>query len=169
MTFKLDMEMLSKRCCSTLAFMTSIDFAVVSGDKIVWNTWTTHYSSPASSRASMNTMIKSYDAEFKVFQSTTAAWPKYGNFGVDWPMGGQLMPMATDVIPFFNDIAYGILKDNFLEIDLMDGYWITYSRPDNREVGTVGSKLSHPGLEVLSAMARIWSMLILQRACGGTD
>ena len=115
------------------------------------------------------TMIKSYDAEFKVFQSTTAAWPKYGNFGVDWPMGGQLMPMATDVIPFFNDIAYGILKDNFLEIDLMDGYWITYSRPDNREVGTVGSKLSHPGLEVLSAMARIWSMLILQRACGGTD
>jgi hypothetical protein len=114
-------------------------------------------------------MIHLYDAEFKVFQSTTAAWPKYGNFGVDWPMGGQLMPVATDVIPFFNDIAYGVFKENFLDIHLMDGFWITYSRPDNREVGSVGSKLSHPGLEVLSAMTRIWSMLLLQRACGRTD
>ena len=111
-------------------------------------------------------MIQSYDAEFKVFQSTTAAWPKYGNFGVEWPMGGQLMPVATDAIPFFNEIACGILMENFPEIDRMDGYWITYSRPDNREVGTIGSKLSHPGLEVLSAMARIWSTLVLERACG---
>jgi hypothetical protein len=79
------------------------------------------------------------------------------------------MPMATDVIPHFNDIAFGVLQKNFPDIDLMDGYWITYSRPENREVGSVGSKLSHPGLEVLSGMTRIWSMVILERICGYGD
>jgi hypothetical protein len=110
-------------------------------------------------------MIQSFDADFKVFQSTTAAWPKYGNFGVEWPLGAQTLPVATDIIPFFNDIAFGVMQDNFPGIDIMDGFWITYSRPDNREVGTIGKKLSHPGLEVLSAMTRIWSMLILERIC----
>jgi hypothetical protein len=37
---------------------------------------------------------------------------------------------------------------------------------DNREIGTTGKKLSHPGLEVQSAMTIIWSMLILERVCG---
>lgn len=43
---------------------------------------------------------------------------------------------------------------------------ISSSHSDNREIGTTGKKLSHPGLEVQSAMTIIWSMLILERVCG---
>jgi len=110
-------------------------------------------------------LIHSYDAKLRVFQSTTAGWPKYGNFGIDWPFGGQTMPLATEIIPFFNEIAYDLFQTTFPDVALMDGYWITYCRPDNREVGTIGSKLSHPGLEVLDVMSRISSMLILERIC----
>lgn len=112
-------------------------------------------------------LIQNFPADLKVFQSTTAAWPKYGNWGIEWEHHPQAMPLTSDFCAAFNDVAYDVIASNSKNdgIDIMDGYWITYPRPDNREVGTIGKKLSHPGYEVLSTMARIWSMLILERVC----
>lgn len=111
-------------------------------------------------------LISEFPAALKVFQSTTAAWPKYGNYGIGWKQNAQDMVLVSDFCAAFNDIAFEVLADyKNSNIDIMDGYWITYPRPDNREVGDIGNKLSHPGAEVLSVMTRKWLMLILDRAC----
>jgi hypothetical protein len=116
--------------------------------------------------------IHGFPAALKVFQSTTAAWPKYGNYGIGWDKNAQDMPLVSDFSAAFNEVAFEVLADykdttstGSNNIDIMDGYWITYSRPDNREVGDIGKKLSHPGAEVLSAMARTWVMLISDKVC----
>jgi len=110
--------------------------------------------------------IKEFPAELKVFQSTTAAWPKYGNFGIAWEQNPQRMPLVSDFSAVFNEIAFEVLADYKKDgIDIVDGYWITYPRPDNREIGDIGNKLSHPGVEVLSAMTRTWAMLVIDRVC----
>ena len=111
------------------------------------------------------TIIEDYDANLRIFQSSTAAWPKYGNFGIEWPFGSQTLPLVSDMVSYFNDIAFEVLGAYGDSIQITDGYWITYSRPDNREIGTIGSKLSHPGLEVQSAMVRTLAMLILENVC----
>ena len=110
-------------------------------------------------------IIQAFSADLRVFQSTTAAWPKYGNFGIEWSHGGQSLPLAADTVFRFNEVAIAVLEKYQNDIQVMDGYWITYTRPDNREVGAIGSKLSHPGLEVQGAMGIIWSMMILDKVC----
>mmetsp|Transcript_48614 Transcript_48614/g.117575 ORF Transcript_48614/g.117575 Transcript_48614/m.117575 type:complete len:87 (-) Transcript_48614:68-328(-) len=85
------------------------------------------------------------------------------------------MPLVSDFAAAFNDIAFDVILSNEKKndgnkrsddgISIMDGYWITYSRPDNREFGDIGKKLSHPGREVLSSMTRRWAMMILQQLC----
>lgn len=77
------------------------------------------------------------------------------------------MPVATDFVGFFNEIAYDVLKDSFPEIPIMDGYWISYARPDNREITpglkkALEKKLSHPGLEVVLTLLRQWTTIVLQ-------
>lgn len=109
--------------------------------------------------------ISSVPADLRVFQSTTSAWPKYGNYGIEWPYGAQLLPLDSSFVAPFNEIAFTVLQEYRKTIQIMDGFWITHSRPDNREIGEIGKKLSHPGLEVQGAMARIWSMMILEKLC----
>ena len=51
------------------------------------------------------------------------------------------------------------------DIEIMDGYWITLARPDNRQIGLVsnrGKHLVHPGEEVLRAMVRNWIHVLLE-------
>jgi hypothetical protein len=113
-------------------------------------------------------IIQNYTAaDLKIFQSSTAAWPKYGNWNIEWNHHPQRMPLTSDFVSAFNDVAYDVLsqKKDYDGINIMDGYWITFSRPDNREYGSVGKKLSHPGDEVLSVMARLWTKMILDKVC----
>eukprot|EP00980_Cylindrotheca_fusiformis_P005013 scaffold1062_cov130-Cylindrotheca_fusiformis.AAC.19 len=110
-------------------------------------------------------LIYRQSSDLKIFQSSTAAWPKYGNYGIQWSFDTQKMPLDPSFVSPFNDVAYDVLKAYSDKIQIMDGFWITHPRPDNREIGDIGNKLSHPGLEVQGAMARIWSMLILERVC----
>ena len=114
--------------------------------------------------------IQEFPAHLKVFQSTTAAWPKYGNYGIGWAPQPERMPLVSDFSALFNEIAFEVLAEHSTTtedttITVMDGYWITYPRPDNRESGDIGKKLSHPGMEVLSVMTRKWAMLISDTAC----
>jgi hypothetical protein len=109
-------------------------------------------------------IIQRFPAELKMFQSSTTAWPKYGNWNIEWDHHSQRMPLVSDFVAAFNDVAFDVLSKKE-GINIMDGYWITYSRPDNREYGSIGKKLSHPGEEVLVVMARIWAKMILDRVC----
>lgn len=108
------------------------------------------------------------ETDIKIFQTTTAAWSKYGNYGVAWdPRFGQPLPLDASFIKHFNDLALGILR-KFPSIHVVDGFHVSYSRPDHREIdhkSNIGKKLSHPGVEVISAMLRIWSMVFLQEVC----
>jgi hypothetical protein len=117
-------------------------------------------------------LIQNFPADLKVFQTSTAAWPKYGNWGIEWDNTVQAMPLVSDFCERFNEIAFEVLqemnqrKNNDMDkIHVMDGYWITYARPDNREFGSTGKKLAHPGEEVVSAMTRIWSQMIVDKMC----
>jgi hypothetical protein len=98
----------------------------------------------------------------------TQGWPKYGNYGVTWPSeGAQNMPVSTEFIDFFNDIAYDAMKIQFPSIPIMDGFWVSYARPDNREVTArkkkaLEKKLSHPGKEVVYTMLRTLSNIVAQ-------
>lgn len=95
-------------------------------------------------------------------------WPKYGNYGVTWPVeGGQNMPVSTEFVDFFNNIAYDVMKESFPSIPIMDGYWVSYARPDNREINkgpkqALAKKMSHPGREVALAMLRSWVTIVTQ-------
>ena len=115
-----------------------------------------------------------------IFQTTTAAWPKYGNYGVSWdPRCGQPLPLDSGFVKEFNRIAldalrpllahsHGRYEGNKLVFYAVDAYWISLARPDNREIDKeshIGKKLSHPGLEVLLSIVRVWSMLVLRIAC----
>ena len=68
--------------------------------------------------------------------------------------------MATNYVASFNAIADGVL-DEFLgrkggsrlneTLTIMDAYWLTFSRPDNRQVNkdnSIGAHLVHGGEEV---------------------
>ena len=64
----------------------------------------------------------------------------------------------------FNQIAFDILS-RVAGIHMLDAYWMTLARPDNREVGLekmLGKHLVHPGEEVLQAMVQIWMQVLLQ-------
>jgi len=72
--------------------------------------------------------INGFPAALKVFQTTTAAWPKYGNFGIQWSANAQSMILLSDFCEYFNNIAFEVLADyKHSDIQIMDGYWITYS------------------------------------------
>jgi hypothetical protein len=119
--------------------------------------------------------VKQIPAAVRIFQTTTAAWPKYGNFGVAWnPRYGQELPLDAAFAERFNQIAvdeiYHLNKASSQSqmISITDAYWITLARPDNRETNQkadIGKKLSHPGREVVSYMVRIWWQIALQLFC----
>jgi hypothetical protein len=104
---------------------------------------------------------------FTVFQTTTAAWHKWGMFGNFWPAAKkQPMPFTTSFVEYFNEIAWDIMRE--MKVPVMDTYWLTYSRPDHREVDLlqdIKKKMVHAGPLVYSVLVRKWSMMILETAC----
>jgi hypothetical protein len=67
------------------------------------------------------------------------------------------------MVAHFNQIAYDVLS-GVDGIHVLDGYWLTLARPDNRQVGLgnkLGKHLVHPGQEVLHAMVRVWMHVLL--------
>jgi hypothetical protein len=117
------------------------------------------------------TTVAAFPARLRVWQTTTAAWPKWGNFGVAWPADNfQYLPSDTSTILHWNEVAWEVLQP-FLssnEIAVMDAYWLTLSRPDHRESdreNVIGKHLVHAGPQVYYVLMRKWAMLILQTIC----
>jgi hypothetical protein len=105
-----------------------------------------------------------------IFQTTTAAWPKYGNYGIAWdPRNAQELPLDEAFSKRFNQVAIDeIQRHQANDFHIIDAYWITLARPDNREINQradIGKKLSHPGYEVISHMVRIWWQATLSILC----
>lgn len=63
-----------------------------------------------------------------------------------------------------NAIAYSILKkEKYKNIFVLDGYWVSHARPDNRwadKTNSIGQNLIHPGPEVLHAMIQVFWNLV---------
>jgi hypothetical protein len=112
-------------------------------------------------------LMKEYTSVLTVFQTTTAAWPKWGVYGAAWlPNITQPLPFTPDFAKYFNDIAWDVMKRE--GIPVMDTYWMTYSRPDHREVtatNKLSGKMAHAGPEVYSVLTRQWMMMMLQVFC----
>jgi hypothetical protein len=112
-------------------------------------------------------MMKEFPSALTVFQTTTAAWPKWGLFGNAWPADKkQSLPFSSSFAEHFNEIAWEVMKE--FDIPVMDTYWLTLSRPDHREVNKengIAEKMAHAGVEVYSVLVRKWAMLILETIC----
>jgi hypothetical protein len=122
--------------------------------------------------------VRQIPARVRMFQTTHAAWPKYGNYGVAWdPRYGQELPLDAAFVERFNDVAVGLVEQMNLDapntgvairIEMVDTYWMTLARPDNRETSKsadIGKKLSHPGTEVVAYMVQIWWQAAIQQFC----
>ena len=56
-------------------------------------------------------LLDKFSATLKVFQSTTAGWPKYGNYGFAWPPSiPQLLPRDPTFVAHFNNAADRVLS-----------------------------------------------------------
>jgi hypothetical protein len=103
-------------------------------------------------------LIRSFPAELAVFQTTTAGWPKWGNFGFAWdPSRLQTLPLDTSSCAHFNEIAWSVMKE--ADIPVLDSYWLTLARPDHREVdvdNSIGPHLVHAGPQVYDSLVRQW-------------
>lgn len=103
-------------------------------------------------------LIRSFPAELVVFQTTSAGWPKWGNFGFSWdPSVLQPLPLDTSYCAHFNEIAWSVMKE--ADIPVLDSYWLTLARPDHREVdvnNSIGKHLVHAGPQVYDALVRQW-------------
>jgi hypothetical protein len=113
-------------------------------------------------------VVKSFPSALTVFQTTTAAWPKWGTFGNSWPANEkQPLPFSSSFAEHFNTIAWEVMKE--FDIPVMDAYWLSLSRPDNREANAkndIARKMAHAGPEVYSVLVRKWAMVALETICG---
>jgi hypothetical protein len=106
-------------------------------------------------------MLQLFPAELTVFQTTTAGWQKWGNFGFSWdPSALQTLPFDISSCAHFNTIASSIMQK--ARIPVIDAYWLTLARPDHREVdatNSIGKHLVHAGPLVYDALLRQWVAL----------
>jgi hypothetical protein len=88
---------------------------------------------------------------------------KIWKFGVEWSLS-----LSSNMVAHFNEIAYNVLS-RVDGIHVLDVYWLTPARPDNRQVGlgnnVLGEHMVHSGQEVLHAMARAWIQVLLLSCC----
>lgn len=113
-------------------------------------------------------MIKQFPSVMTVFQTTQAAWPKWGAAsGSTWlPNTTQPMPFASDFAAHFNEIARQAMEE--FKIPTMDSYWLTLSRPDHREVmpdNKLSDKMAHAEREVYIVLVRQVAMMMLEVFC----
>jgi hypothetical protein len=72
--------------------------------------------------------IHGYPASLKIFQLTTAAWPKWGNWGFRWNKKMQPFCLSTHFVEHYNKIATHVLQDYSNQIKVLDAYFMTLSR-----------------------------------------
>ena len=98
-------------------------------------------------------------------------WPKYGNWGFSWPIPKyQNFTFSTEFCDHMNRVALDVIRQSeYYEDDngllVMDGFWLSHTRPDHTEVNDdngIGPHLVHPGPEVIHALTVQWLMVALR-------
>lgn len=116
--------------------------------------------------------MATYPASQTMFQLTTAAWPKWGNWGISWPQHReQPYLLSTHWTEQYNRIAMHVIQqennnvNHGRAIEAMDAYWMSLARPDHREISEKGrrAKLAHPGPEVITALVRTYLTLVVSQ------
>ena len=99
-----------------------------------------------------------------VFQSTSAGWLKWGNYGFGWePNRTQEYPFDSHACADFNDVAFKVMDQH--DIPVMDSFWLTVARPDHRQIdpfNSRGKKLVHSGVEIYEVLLRKWMSIVLE-------
>ena len=113
----------------------------------------------------LTSFLVGYPAELVAFQTTSAGWMPYGNFGFAWnPNEYQPYSLSPNAVTHFNRAAMEIVENaSGGRFPIVDGYYITLARPDHREIGednAIGKHMVHPGVEVVDAMARVWLTVV---------
>ena len=116
-------------------------------------------------------IVDAHPAKIKVFASTHALWPRWGNWGFSWPLNDneqtqrQRLPLTSHMAAHFNNIAFSEISSKFKSIHIVDEYWLTLARPDDREKNggptSVLGHLVHPGFEVYDVMMRQLLTIVL--------
>ena len=113
--------------------------------------------------------IASIESHYALSVYRNKGWLKYGNYGFAWPIKFQPFSLSSDFVSHFNEIAIQVLQTStYDDFSIMDGFWISLARPENTEIqedNFIGPHLVHPGEEVIAAMAKQFSMLVLQHSC----
>jgi len=109
-------------------------------------------------------VINDFPATLRVWETTTAGWPKWGLYGAAWPTTRlQPLPLSPNAVEHLNTIAWEVMKAK--NVMVLDAYWLTLSRPDNRQINAdndLTQHLVHAGEEVYSVLIRKWAMLIIE-------
>lgn len=119
-------------------------------------------------RSSMTELVqaiqRTFPSQLVVFQTTTAAWMRWGNFGFAWPLDEhQTLPKDPAFVELFNDIARPIMEA--ADIPSMDAYYLTLARPDHREFSEtnhIGGHMAHAGDQVYEVLLHKWLVMILE-------
>jgi hypothetical protein len=110
--------------------------------------------------------IPATTSKLRVFQSTSAGWLKWGNYGFAWePNRTQEYPLASQACADVNTIAWEVMDQ--YRIPVLDSYWLTVARPDHREIDPLnarGKKMVHAGVEVYDVLLRQWMTMVLASA-----
>ena len=108
-------------------------------------------------------VVNEFPATLRVWQTTSAGWPKWGLYGVAWPPHKlQPFPLSPNFVEHLNAVAWEIMNER--QILVMDSYWLTLARPDHRQItmeNTLSQHLVHAGEEVYSVLLRKWLAIIL--------
>ena len=109
-------------------------------------------------------LIQAFPFQLRVFQTTTAGWLKWGNYGFSWPATQfQEYPLDSQACHEFNQIAWHIMQDH--DIPVVDAFWLSLSRPDHRQIDAEnrrGKKLVHLGVELYHVLLRKWLSLVAE-------
>jgi len=81
-------------------------------------------------------VVLSFPSALTVWQTTTAGWPKWGVYGAGWIVNRtQIVTLSPNTVEHVNEMAWEILSRK--RVPIMDAYWLSLSRPDNREINEV--------------------------------
>lgn len=102
-------------------------------------------------------------ADLKIFQTSTAAWPLYGTVKSPDATPAPTFSTSPEMVRHFNEIALEIVREFKPDaFTVMDGFTMTDSRPDNRQVSRVAAQRQlHPGQEVVSALTQQWATVLV--------
>jgi hypothetical protein len=111
-------------------------------------------------------LVLDFPAELRVWQSTPAAYPRWGNYAGAWPATYcQAVVYSPYMVNILNRIAWSVVAPHAPTIQAIDSYWLTLARPDHRqsdEKNAIGRLSVHAGPEVYIALCRKWAMMILE-------